>query len=121
MALIQKLDSSDLYTMACSLDRGENFGYNGWRAIGDYLEQLSIDTGEDLEVDIIAICCDYNCVNSIEEFLQEFPGFIADIGEDETDFSEWDEQEKYNAISEYLSDNAACVACEDGLIIWQAF
>lgn len=121
MALIQTVNPTDLYRMACRMDRGTNFGYAGWNAIGDYLEQLSEDLGEDLEIDIVAICCDYSMVESIEEFLQEFPRFLDEQGIEGEDWQEWDEDEKLSAISEYLSDNASCIAAQSDMIIWQAF
>ena len=40
MALIQTVDSSDLYHLACRMNRGDCYGYGGWRAIGEYLENL---------------------------------------------------------------------------------
>lgn len=121
MALIEKIDSSNLYQMACRMNRGDNFGHKGWNAIGDYLENLSDDLGEDVEIDIIGICCDYNMVESAEEFLQEFPDFLDGQGIDADDWQEWDEQEQLSAIVEYLSDNSSCVAAESDMIIWQAF
>ena len=107
--------------MACRMDRGHNFGYAGWDAIGDYLEQLSEDIGEDIEIDIVGICCDYNMVESIDEFLQEFPPFLYEQGIDSEDWQEWDDNEKLSAISDYLSDNASCIAAKPDMIIWQAF
>ena len=68
MALIQTVNPSDLYHMACRMDRGDSFGYAGWNAIGEYLEEISEGAGEHIEVDIVAICCEYSIAEDVEEF-----------------------------------------------------
>ena len=118
MALIEKISSSDLYNMACRMNRGDNFGYKGWNSIGDYLENLSDDIGEDVEVDIVGICCDYSMSESISDWWEEY-GDYSDIDSDE--WEEMDEKEKLDAIKEYLQDNTSIVCCDEDCIIWQAF
>ena len=118
MALIEKISSSDLYHMACRMNRGHNFGFNGWNAIGEYLEELSDYTGEDYEVDIVGICCDYSMAESVDEFFNEY-GKYSSI--DPEEWEEMDEEEKLEAIENYLQDNTSVVCCEDGCIIWAAF
>ena len=117
MALIETINASDLYNMACRMDRGHNFGYDGWLAIGDYLEQLSEDLGEDLEIDIIGICCDYSMSESVQEFwdAQELPT----VSDDE--WQEMDDEEKLEAIENYLQENTSVVTCQENLIIWQNY
>lgn len=118
MALIEKISPSALYHMACRMNRGEQFGYKGWNAIGDYLENLSDDLGEDVEIDIVAICCDYSMSESVEDFWDEH-GEYSSINSEE--WEEMDDDEKLEAIEEYLQYNTSIVCCEDDCIIWQAF
>lgn len=118
MALINTVNPSDIYHMACRMDRGDNFGYNGWNAIGEYLENLSEDIGEDYEVDIVGICCDYSMSENVSEWWDEY-GEYSDI--DSEEWENMDEEEKLEAIRDYLQDNTSVVICEDDLIIWQAF
>lgn len=40
--------------------RPDNFSYEGLKALYEYLEQLGEDIGEEIELDVIAICCDYS-------------------------------------------------------------
>ena len=121
MALIKTVSPSDLYHLACKMGRDKNFGYNGWRAIGDYLEELSDSTGEDIEIDIISICCEYSMAESAEDaYIQYVHLHGVDLPEEE-DWEELTEEEKLKAIENYLQKNTALVACEDDLIIWQAF
>lgn len=118
MALIETINASDLYNMACRMDRGHNFGYNGWNAIGEYLDQLSDDMGEDVEIDIIGICCDYSMSESVSDWWKEY-GVYSDI--DAEEWEEMDEEEKLEAVSDYLQENTSVITCEENLIIWQAF
>ena len=118
MALINTIDASDLYHMACRMDRGHNFGYNGWNAIGEYLENLSDDIGENIEVDIVGICCEYSMSEDVSDWWKEY-GVYSAIDSDE--WEEMDEDEKLEAINDYLQENTSVVTCEENLIIWQAF
>ena len=118
MALIEKISSSDLFHMACRMDRGDQFGYKGWNAIGDYLENLRDDLGEDIEVDIVGTCCDYSMAESIEDAWEQVVKF-GNI--DDEQWEEMDEKEKLDAIEEYLQDCTSVVICEENCIIWQAF
>jgi len=38
----------------------DNFSYEGRKALFDYLEELEDDTGEKIEFDPIALCCEYS-------------------------------------------------------------
>ena len=40
-------------------DYATNFSFNGKRALFDYLLELEDDTGEEMELDIVALCCEY--------------------------------------------------------------
>ena len=39
--------------------RPDNFSYDGLNSLFDYLEQIEQDTGKEIELDVIAICCDF--------------------------------------------------------------
>ena len=39
--------------------RPNNFSYTGRQALFEYLEQYEEDTGEQIEFDPIALCCEY--------------------------------------------------------------
>ena len=52
--------------------RKENFTYEGRWALFDYLERLEEDTGEEIELDVIALCCEYSEYASLEEFQEAY-------------------------------------------------
>ena len=116
--LINRVNPSELYHMACRMDRGEQFGYNGWKALGEYLENLSEDIGEPIEVDIVGICCDYASADSADDWWKEY-GEYSTIDQDE--WEESDEDAKLELIQDYLEDRTSVVCCYDDCIIWQAF
>lgn len=118
MALIQKFDSSDLYHMAARMGRADSFGYDGWNAIGEYLEQLSEDLGEDIEIDVVGICCEYSIADGVEEFWNEY-GKYSSI--DSKEWEQMNDAEKLEAVEDYLNERTSVVICEDDCIIWQTF
>jgi hypothetical protein len=40
-------------------DRYDHFSYDGYQVLFDALETLEDDTGEEMEFDVIALCCDF--------------------------------------------------------------
>lgn len=42
------------------MGRGEQFSYDALKAIFEYIEDYERDTGEETELDVIAICCEFS-------------------------------------------------------------
>ena len=63
------------------MDRMDQFSYDGLRALYDYLEQLSDDVGENIELDVVALCCDYAEYDSALEAAKSY-GFEPDSEDD---------------------------------------
>jgi len=42
-----------------SMGRGDQFTYEGLRLLWDHIEELEQDQGGDIELDVIALCCDW--------------------------------------------------------------
>lgn len=53
----------------------QNFSYEGRRALFEYLETYESDTGEELELDIVGLCCDFTEYEDIEEFKNDYPDY----------------------------------------------
>lgn len=84
--------------------RAEKFSYEARKALFDYFEELEDETGEKIELDVIAICCD---------FSEESPEGIAnkysiEIDEDTPEDERGDALEE--AVLRYLLNQGACVA-----------
>lgn len=91
--------------------RGEQFTYDGLEVLFDYLEQYEADTGESVELDVIALCCEYS------------EGTPAEIAEDYSiDVSDCtDENEVREAVLEYLERHTLVCGETDTTIVYQAF
>ncbi len=48
--------------------RPDQFSYDALDALFDYYEELEEATGEQIKLDVIAICCDWTEYDSIEQF-----------------------------------------------------
>lgn len=59
MAIIQTVDFY-LFHEAFKHVRPDNFSYEGLELLYDYLTDFSTDTAGDIELDVIALCCDYS-------------------------------------------------------------
>lgn len=51
--------------------RGKQFSYGGLQALFEYLELLESDINEDIELDVIGLCCEYTEYDSLEIFQDE--------------------------------------------------
>jgi hypothetical protein len=91
--------------------RPNNFSNQGLSALWDYLEQYEADTGEELELDVIAICCDFS-EDSTENIALSY-------GIDLSDYEE--EEEKEEAVADYLTDNGSYVAHVPGGFVYRDF
>ena len=61
-----------------SMDRANNFP-NRLPELFDFLEEMEQQIGEELELDVIALCCDFTEYSNLKEFQQAY-------GEEYTDF-----------------------------------
>ena len=48
------------------------FTYEGMKALFDYLEEYEDSTGEQIELDVVALCCDYAEYDSLEDFQADY-------------------------------------------------
>ena len=96
----QTINESEFRTAFYRMGRGEQFSYDGLTALYDYLEQLGDDIGEEKELDVIALCCEYAEYDSLEEFQ-------TDYGED------------YQTIEDIESDTTVIMIDDDSFIIQQ--
>jgi hypothetical protein len=72
------------------MGRAENFSREARRALYDYYTDLEAETGEPMELDVIAICCGWR-EYTIEELRDEFPDDVdMDWFRDQTDIIEAD-------------------------------
>lgn len=96
--------------------RYDSFGYAGLRVIFDYLEDYKDQTGEETELDVIAICCDYNMM-SFDDVAREYNIDLAHLDAEDDDYEEQCEE----AVLNYLNEHTMVLGqCADG-VVFQCF
>jgi hypothetical protein len=80
-------------------NRKENFSYEGLRLLFEYFEEYEENTGEEVELDVISICCEYN---------EDTPEAIANNYWDRDSVPD-DEDELRDQVREYLEANTSIV------------
>ena len=75
------------------------------KAIFEYMESYELETGETLELDVIALCCEYSEYSTAKEAAENY-GFEPEDEDDEED----------EALN-YLEDRTTVIAFE-GVIIF---
>ena len=90
--------------------RYDQFGYEGLRVLFDYLEEYEESSGEELELDVIALCCDYS-VDSVDDIAAQY-----DIDMD----GETDPDVRRELVLDYLNCNGAgtCGVTPDRQIVY---
>ena len=109
MAIVQSINNVYQFREAFRLaGRSDQFSYEGFEVLFDYLDELSEDTGEPVELDVIALCCEYY-ESSIEELIDNYNIDVSD--------ADGDEDEIKTIVEEYLQDNTSvCGEVSDGFV-----
>ena len=87
-----------------------SFSFEGKRALYDYLEQPSDDIGEDIELDIVALACEYDEYSSIIECAVERGYDVDIIFKDNLD-------EETKKAKEWLEERTQVISFDKGVII----
>lgn len=94
------------------MGRGEQFSYDGLTVLYEGLEELALDTREDYELDVIALCCEFS-EGTPEEIAQDYGVDLSDCE---------DEDEEFEAVLEFLQNNTfMCGFTTSGTIVYQQF
>lgn len=92
--------------------RENQFSSKGLNVLFDCIESYEDSIGEEIELDVIAFCCEYS---------EDTPRDIADYyGIDISDCD--DETDVKTVVMKYLEDNTlVCGETDDGSIVYQQF
>ena len=76
-------------------DRRNNFSYAGLHALFDYLEDHEDSYGEEIELDVIALCCDFseykNAIDCMNDYCNDLLQELTILDEYMTEWNAWDE------------------------------
>ena len=59
-------------------DYQNQFSYEGKVALYEYLTELEDSSGFEMELDVIAICCEYTEYDDFEEFLEDYEDYAKE-------------------------------------------
>ena len=80
----------------------DNFSYDGKKALYKYLVDIEEDTGEQIQLDWIAICCDYTEYDNEKELLEAYNVKSLDDIIEQTQLIQF---KYYDKPEDYHSDN----------------
>jgi len=90
--------------------RQDQFTRAGLHALFEYLEQYEEDTGEELELDVIALCCDFS-EHDLEDLEREY-GYLLDGDEMPDTIATW---------ASFLQDHTQVIPVDDEYLIVHGF
>ena len=93
------------------MDRGNQFSRDGLAGLFEYLDQLYDDIGEPIELDVIALCCDYN----EDSFLDVARNYDVDLSDCE------DDDDIREAVLDYLNEHTVVAWSGDDSVVYAAF
>lgn len=99
-------DFQDSFT---NCGRGDSFTYDWLKALYEYLTQLEDDCGIEIELDAIALDCDYTEYDSVKEAYEAYQDDYDELCEDE--------EERDERANEYLNDNTQVIHMDNGGVI----
>lgn len=107
----QSVNLNDFIDAFKAYDRYDGYGYEALKVIFDYLEQYEDETGQEIELDVVSICCDFNAEN------------YTDIAQNYSiDLDGLDEDEAKSAVVEYLQYHTSYLGeAYDGHLVYQVF
>jgi hypothetical protein len=93
-------------------DRKENFSYEGLGLLFDYLEELEEETDQEIELDVIALCCEYS-EDTVEDIARNYSIDLSECDDGVCTASgyglEQVEAAKREVVRDYLNDNTSLV------------
>jgi hypothetical protein len=99
-------------------DKNAGWSYAGARALAEHLEEWEAETGEEMELDFVAIRCDFSESPSLQEWACDYFGtplaqWADDIGVEATA----DDDALDSAIREYIKERGRLIEFDGGVIV----
>ena len=108
--MIQTINLYDFRDAFKRYGRGEQFSYEGLELIFDYIEEYEQETGEQVELDVVALCCEW-CEQSPEDIAMAYDLEIC-VSEENT----------LQTVLDYLHDETQVAGVTDaGNIVYVQF
>ena len=108
---------------ALKADDNANWSWNGSLALAEYLENYEAETGEEMELDIVAVRCEFSEYASLQDWAKEYHGTdelleaLEACGVDE-DIAMGDSVEDIeDAIRTHLELHTSVIEFDGGIIV----
>jgi len=85
------------------------------------LEEYEKETGEEMELDVVAIRCDFSEHSSLRVFLEDYHGTALNIALDRSgiNVSDMDDEDELDeAIRSFIQYNGQLIEFEGGIIVF---
>ena len=116
----QTLSHSEATDMIYGVYDHHQFSYAAAHALADYYESLEEEIGEEIEIDPVAIACDWTEYANDEELVEAYCYLLPDA-DDSDDQEDWELADKLDAILDYLNNDTTVIKLNSGEYIVQAF
>ena len=93
--------------------RPDNFSYDGLKVLFEYLEEYEMDIGEELELDVIGLCCDF-AEATWQTIASDYDSSI------ELDINENEDEQKAQVL-DFLADQGALIGETSNSIVYRQF
>lgn len=117
------LTTCDIANALCA-DEYANWSRAGALALAEWLEEMEESTGEETELDVVAIRCDFSEYESLQDWASDYfadskqasdaIGFDLDM---DGETPEQEDEEMDDMIREYVQDNGILIEFDGGVIV----
>lgn len=115
----QTVTRNDFVRAFDDYNRSSQFTEQGRIVLYNYLDNLPDDIGEDIELDVIALCCDYSEYKTAYEAMEQYrPEDMPIEGEEGDDLLEIQAKNEAEALR-WLQDHTTVIEFDGGVIIQQ--
>ena len=105
---------------ALKSDENANWSHAGAKALAEYLEELEECTGDEMELDVVAIRCDFSEFASLQDWLSEYYGEPLEQAFKSAGIDlegEEDDEEKDELIRSHIQDQGQLIEFSGGVIV----
>lgn len=90
--------------------REDQFSYEALGLLFDYFDEYEESTGQEIELDVIALCCEYS-ESDADDIITDY----------KIDVDGLDEEEKLEAVRDYLEENTQLVGETSSGFVYACF
>jgi|TARA_Y100000310_G_C20395651_1_gene674978 hypothetical protein len=101
----QTVNFSEFCDRFRDMGRNNNFTYKGKKALFNYLEDYEENQGEEMELDIIGLCCDFTEYENLKEIQGDYP-----------DIKSIEQLEAHTRVIPLVDSNEECPRCRGKIL-----